>query len=147
MKKSFKLFLYILLCLFILTPNSAICDNLNKQYIKEINKAINSQIIVSKKNINNIFREVKNEKNPYIRQVAIEQGINEILFEFYVQLIDITDSYVKIKHLIPITDYHEDLGNFIISYLKNNNIDTSKINSFLNYSYKKETLLKQKYGN
>ena len=58
------------------------------------------------------------------------------------QLIDITEKYVEIKKDIPSTDYYIVLKNTLSPYLKENNINTSKINSLLKYAEKKQKKLK-----
>ena len=83
----------------------------------------------------------------YIKQVTIEQGINSLLFTFFMDLINITDKYIAIKKDLPATDYYLVLKDIIIPYLEQNSINTKKIDSLLKYANKKQVKLEKKYLN
>ena len=117
----------------------------SKQYKNEIEKTVKYQIPIAKKSINSIFKEVKTEENSYIKTVTIEQGINSVIFDFYLALIDVTDKYINIKQDIQPTDWYGDLKVTISPYLNDNHVDISKINSFLDYAQKKQIELENKY--
>ena len=117
----------------------------SKQYKNEIEKTVKYQIPIAKKSINSIFKEVKTEENSYIKTVTIEQGVNSVIFDFYLALIDVTDKYINIKQDIQPTDWYGDLKVTILPYLNDNHVDISKINSFLDYAQKKQIELENKY--
>ena len=117
----------------------------SKQYKNEIEKTVKYQIPIAKKSINSIFKEVKTEENSYIKTVTIEQGVNSVIFDFYLALIDVTDKYINIKQDIQPTDWYGDLEVIITPYLNDNHVDISKINSFLDYAQKKQIELENKY--
>ena len=115
------------------------------QYRTEINQIIKKEIPISKREVKKIFKEVQEEKNQNVKTVIIEQGINSIIFEFYMKLINKTDKYVHIKQDIPPTDWYGDLKIIITPYLEDNNADINKINSFLNYALEKQLELERKF--
>lgn len=117
----------------------------SKQYKNEIEKTVKYQIPIAKKSINSIFKEVKTEENSYIKTVTIEQGVNSVIFDFYLALIDVTNKYINIKQDIQPTDWYGDLEVIITPYLNDNHVDISKINSFLDYAKKKQIELENKY--
>ena len=117
----------------------------SKQYKNEIEKTVKYQIPIAKKSINSIFKEVKTEENSYIKTVTIEQGVNSVIFDFYLALIDVTNKYINIKQDIQPTDWYGDLEVIITPYLNDNHVDISKINSFLDYAQKKQIELENKY--
>ena len=147
--KSKTLFLLLLFAFFILyvtfvwrTNN---IENFNPQYKKEIEQLIDAQVPLSKKNIDKIFQDVENEKNPYVKQIIIEYGMDTVVLEFYISLIDTTDKYFNIKKDIPPTDWYGTLQKIIDPYLKENNVNASKINSLLKYANKKQKILNARY--
>ena len=98
----------------------------SKQYKNEIEKTVKYQIPIAKKSINSIFKEVKTEENSYIKTVTIEQGVNSVIFDFYLALIDVTNKYINIKQDIQPTDWYGDLEVIITPYLNDNHVDISK---------------------
>lgn len=122
-------------------------QDLKSKYKKEIEKVIKSEIPKSKQAIKNIESEIKNEKEPYNRQTIIDYGITSILFNFYMQLIDVTNKYVEIKEDIPPTDWYIELKESITPYFIDNSINIKHIDSFLNYANKKQKELNKKYPN
>jgi len=121
--------------------------NLRSKYKAEIEYTIKSEVPKSKQAIKNIELEIKKEKNPYSRQTIIDYGITCILFDFYMQLVNITNKYIEIKKDIPPTDWYIELKESISPYLIKNNIDTRHIDSLLNYAIKKQKELNKKYSN
>ena len=71
-------------------------ESITKQYEykKEIIQSINSQIPIRKKEILNVFNEVEKEQDPYERDSIITQGMDSVIFNFYCELIDITEKYI-----------------------------------------------------
>ena len=122
-------------------------QNLKSKYKTEIESTIKTEIPKSKKAIKNVESEIKKEKNPYNRQTIIDYGITSILFDFYMQLIDVTNKYVEIKQDKPSTDWYIELKESITPYLMDNNINTRRIDSLLNYANKKQKELNKKYPN
>ena len=121
--------------------------NLRSKYKAEIEYTIKSEVPKSKQDIKNIELEIKKEKNPYNRQTIIDYGITSILFDFYMQLVNITNKYIEIKEDIPPTDWYMELKESITPHLIKNNIDTRRIDSLLDYADKKQTELNKKYPN
>ncbi len=146
--KKFLLFICItiFLCLPVFAKYQPIPQKYSIQYRNEINKTIKYQIPISKKNIIDVFKEIENEENIYIKNYLIEQGINSIIFEFYTELINVTNKYVNIKNDIPPTDWYGDLEKILIPYLEDNNINKSKINSFINFAKNKQIEIERKYN-
>ena len=118
----------------------------SKQYKKEIEQIIKTQIPVAKKNIDNVFKEVELEKDEYIKINIIEYGIESEIFYFYMKLIDVTEKYAKIKEFLPGGDSYTDLIEALNPHLNDNKIKASKIKSFLNYSNKMQKKLEEKYN-
>ena len=54
----------------------------SKQYKKEIEQVIKTQVPIAKKNIDNVFREVEEEKDEYMKINIIEYGIESEIFYF-----------------------------------------------------------------
>ena len=124
-----------------------ISQNLKLKYKAEIEYTIKKEIPKSKRAIKNIESEIKKEKNPYNRQTIIDYGITSILFDFYMQLVDVTNKYIEIKQNITPTDWYMELKESITPYLMDNNINTRRIDSLLNYANKKQKELNKKYPN
>ena len=124
-----------------------ISQNLKSKYKTEIESTIKTEIPKSKRAIKNIESEIKKEKNPYNRQTIIDYGITSILFDFYMQLVDVTNKYIEIKQNITPTDWYMELKESITPYLMDNNINTRRIDSLLNYANKKQKELNKKYPN
>lgn len=122
-------------------------QNLKLKYKTEIEYTINSEIPKSKKAIKNIELEIKKEKNPYNRQTIVNLGITSILFDFYMQLVNVTNKYVEIKQDLPSTDWYIELKESITPHLIGNDINTKRIDSLLNYANKKQKELNKKYSN
>ena len=139
------LFLFLFCSLSVYANYIPIDENDSQQYRNEINMVINSQIPNSKKCIDNVFEDIEKEKNQHIKLALVEQGINSILLEFYIKLIDITDKYTNIKKDIPNTDWYGDIKIIIDPYLNDNNINTTELNSFLRYASEKQKKLEKKY--
>lgn len=146
MKKFILLFIILVISVF--GFNKFILDTRgnNPQYVQEINQVIATQTPIIKKNIDGIEQEIKAESDPNIKQVIIEQGVNEELFKFYMELINITNKYVKINKPMPITDWHGDLQKYINPTLKKYKVDTSKIDELLKYAYEKDEYLHKIYS-
>ena len=121
--------------------------DLKSKYKAEIEYTIKAEIPKAEQAINNIELEIKKEKNPYNRQTIVDYGITSILFNFYMQLVNITDKYIKIKQDIPSTDWYIELKKSITPLLIDNNINTKNIDSLLNYANKKQKELNKKYSN
>ena len=118
----------------------------SKQYKKEIEQLIKTQVPIAKKNIDNVFREVEEEKDEYMKINIIEYGIESEILYFYMKLIDATEKYTKIKEFLPGGDSYGDLIEALNPYLNDNRIKASKIKSFLHYSNKKQKILEEKYS-
>ena len=149
MQKKIILLLFILFNFSIssFAEYKPIPQNLKLKYKKEIEYTIKSEVPKSKQAIKNIELEIKKEKNPYNRQTIIDYGITSILFDFYMQLVNLTNKYVEIKEDIPATDWYIELKESITPYIIDNNIDTKRIDSLLNYANKKQKELNKKDSN
>ncbi len=139
--------IFILIFIFLIAPVTCFANlyKLPQKYKQEINLAIKKQIPISKNEIKKIYKEIEQENNLYIKRVMIEQDIDSVKFNFYMNLVDITNKYQNIKNDIPPTDSYTLLEEIITPYLINNNIDTKQINSFLEYANKKQNQLEKKY--
>ena len=146
MKKILIILLFIFFSLPAFAQNIPVPREQSRQYKKEIEQVIKTQIPIAKKNIDNVFKEVELEKDEYIKMNIIEYGIESEIFYFYMKLIDVTEKYAKIKEFLPGGDSYTDLIKALNPYFKDNGIKTSKIKSFLNYSNKKQKKLEEKYS-
>jgi hypothetical protein len=147
MKKIILLiFSFFISTCYIFASDNLIKSENQKQYRQEINNCIKKQVPISKKEINKVIVNIQQEENIYIKNSLIDIGIESVLFNFYMQLIDITEKYVEIKKDIPSTDYYMVLKNTLSPYLNENNINTSKINSLLKYAEKKQKKLRKIYS-
>ena len=146
-KILFTLFILFNFSLLSFAEYKPIPQNLKSAYKKEMEFTIKKEVPKSKKLINNISREINSEKNPYNKQTIIDYGIASILFDFYMQLADVTNKYVEIKQDIPATDWYIELKEFINPYLKDNNINVRTINSLLIYAKRKQLNIEKQYSN
>ena len=146
MRNVISIFLFIFLCLPSFAEYKPIPKELSAQYKKEIEQLIKTQVPIAKKNIDNVFREVEEEKDEYIKINIVEYGIESEIFYFYMKLIDVTEKYTKIKEFLPGGDSYGDLIEALNPYFNDNRIKASKIKSFLNYSNKKQKKLEEKYS-
>lgn len=123
---------------------------LGKKYKNEITLLLEEEISKNKIQIDNLFEEIKNEKDPYKKQASIEYGIEGIFFNFYQNLIDTTEKYAgknKIKNNIPAGDNVWEIHKVLIPYFENNKINTSALSSFINYGLKKQKIIEQTFIN
>ena len=146
-KIFFTLFILFNFSLLSFAEYKPIPQDLKSAYKKEMEFTIKKEVPKSKKLINNIKREINSEKNPYNKQTIIDYGIASILFDFYMQLADVTNKYVEIKQDIPATDWYIELKEFINPYLKDNNINVRTINSLLIYAKRKQLNIEKQYSN
>lgn len=149
MQKKIILLLFILFNFSIssFAEYKPIPQNLKLKYKKEVEYTIKLEVPKSKQAIKDIELEIKKEKNPYNRQTIIDYGITTILFDFYMQLVNITNKYIEIKEDIQPTDWYIELKESITPYIIDNNIDTKRIDSLLDYANKKQKELNKKYPN
>jgi len=146
-KILFTLFVLFNFSLLSFAEYKPVPQDLKSAYKKEMEFTIKKEVPKSKKLINNIKREINSEKNPYNRQTIIDYGITSILFDFYMQLADVTNKYVELKQDLPSTDWYMELKEVITPYLIDNNINTRRIDSLLDYAHKKQIKLNKKYSN
>ena len=145
----------LLLLLFIIVYNipaiyaeyTPIPNNLKSSYKKEIEQVINKEVPKSKLAIKNIEFEIKKEKNPYNRQTIIDYGITSILFDFYTQLINVTEKYSNIKQSIPPTDWYIELKESITPYFIDNNINSKRIDALIDYANRKQKEINKRFTN
>ncbi|MEE3350104.1 MAG: hypothetical protein VZR09_08700 [Candidatus Gastranaerophilaceae bacterium] len=126
----------------LLSAHCSFANEDNKEYIKEINQVINFRIPIAKRQIKEIEKEFKTEQNADKKQVLIEQGIDEVLFNFYMELINTTDKYMNIKQTMPVPNWHGDLQIFMEPYLKNYGVNIQKTDKLNDYAHKKYCKLK-----
>lgn len=115
---------------------------LGEKYQKEMKETIEKEILKSKKELINLEKQIKNEKDQIEKQILIDDGANLILFDFYMKLIETTGKYINIEDDILETDFNCDLEIFIYPYLKTNNIDIKNIKKFLDEIEKREKKFK-----
>ena len=146
MKKILIILLFIFFSLPAFAQYIPVPQEQSRQYKKEIEQVIKTQIPIAKKNIDNVFKEVELEKDEYMKINIIEYGIESEIFYFYMKLINVTEKYAKIKKFLPGGDSYTDLIEALNPYLNDNKIKASEIKSFLNYSNKKQKELEKKYN-
>ena len=146
MKKLLIVFLFMFICLPVFAEYKPIPKELSALYKKEIEQIIKTHVPIAKKNIDNVFKEVEEEKDEYMKINIIEYGIESEIFYLYMKLIDTTEKYTKIKEFLPGGDSYTDLIEALNPYLNDNKIKASEIKSFLNYSNKKQKKLEKKYN-
>ena len=142
MKKFIKVCILITACLIIFTEDGFANITNNDRYVKEINQVINTQIPIAKKRIKVIEKEFKAKKNTDQQTALIEQGLYDVLYDFFVELINTTDKYMNIKSTMPTTDSYGDLQIFIKPYLESNNINIKKVDELDDYVHQKYCNLK-----
>ncbi len=118
----------------------------SKTYKNEINRVIKKQVPVAKKEIKYIFEEIDLEENSSIRECLIEKGTDDVLFQFYMKLVDVTDKYanVRTRQFMPYIDGYKTLKEIIDPYLEDNDANISKVNSLLKFAEKKQRELDKK---
>ena len=146
-KILFTLFILFSFSLQSFAEYKPIPQDLKSAYKKEIEFTIKKEAPKSKKLIDDITKKINSEKNPYNKQTLIDYGITSILFDFYMQLTNVTNKYVEIKQDIPATDWYIELREFINPYLKDNNINIKTINSLLIYAERKQLKIEKQYSN
>lgn len=123
---------------------------LGKEYKDEITLLLEKETSKNKIQIDNLFKEIKNEKDPYKKQANIEYGIENIFFDFYWKLIDTTEKYTgknKIKNNLAAGDNVWEMHKVLIPYFKNNKINTSTLLSFINYGLEKQKIIEKTFTN
>lgn len=133
---------------------------LPKQYKIEIEKLIDEQTPTTKKEINDIFIEaerkyqkvIKNPKNMNLYMDFATNNYDSYIFspEFYLymDLIKITQKYTKLKDDdIPPTDSSGELYNFLYPYIRDNNINTEKLDQLSDLSESKFKIIEHYYNN
>ena len=122
---------------------------LGKNYRQEVIEFIEKEIPIYIKKIDNVENEIKNEKDPWVRAVMIDNSVDGVLFDFYMDLINITEKYSgkdSVRNAIPPTDFSELLREALIPYLDKNKTNASeKINSLVKYAISKEKEYSDKY--
>ena len=150
MKKILIAVLFMFICLPVLAEYKPIPKELSAQYKKEIEQVIKTQIPIAKKNIDNVFREVEEEKDEYEKVLKIEYSIEGIFYDLYWNIIDITEEkYIgknNIRKNLNEGDYSGELFEALIPYLKDNKINASKIYSLIKYAQKRQKELEKKYN-
>ena len=148
MKKILIAVLFIFFCLPVLAEYKPIPKELSTRYKKEIEQLIKTQVPIAKKNIDNVFREVEEEKDEYEKVLKIEYSMDGVLFDLYKFLINTTEKYVG-KDKVYISedgDTFSILFEALIPYLKDNKINASKIYSLIKYGLRKQKELEKKYN-
>lgn len=149
MKKILIVILIILFCLPSLAQYIPVPIEQSKQYKNEIEQIIKTQIPISKKNINDVFKKVELEKDEFEKVLIIEYGMDGALFDFYWDMIDTTEKYIgkdNIRKNLNEGDYSGELFEALIPYLKDNKINASKIHSLIKYAQKRQRELEKKYN-
>ena len=150
MKKILILLLFIFFSLPAFAQYIPVPQEQSRQYKKEIEQVIKTQIPIAKKNIDNVFKEVEEEKDEYEKVLKIEYSIDGVLFDLYWNMIDITEEkYIgknNIRKNLNEGDYSGELFEALIPYLKDNRINASKIYSLIKYAQKRQKELEKKYN-
>ena len=82
---------------------------LGKEYKNEITLLLENEIPKSMKEVDGLFKKIENEKDSLDKKNLADLGINTILFDFYSELIEVTQKYTDIKKDLPNTDFDVDL--------------------------------------
>ncbi len=149
MKKLLIIFLLLFLILPAMGEYIPIEKSKSREYKKEIIESINSQIPIRKKEILNVFNEVEKEQDPYEKNLIIEYGVDGVLFDFYNELIDITEKYTGKDNVSKNAIEGDSSGllfEVLIPYLKDNRINTSKILLFIKFAQKEQKKLEKKFN-
>lgn len=149
MKKILIAVLFIFFCLPVLAEYKPIPKELSVQYKKEIEQLIKTQVPIAKKNIDNVFREVEEEKDEYEKVLKIEYSIEGIFYDLYWNIIDTTEKYIGKNHIRNTLNEDDNpwgLHEALIPYLKDNKINASKIYSLIKYGLRKQKELEKKYN-
>ena len=149
MKKILIILLFISFSLPVLAEYKPIPKELSKQYKKEIEQVIKSQIPVAKKNIDNVFKEVELEKDAYEKVLKIEYSIEGVFYDLYWNMIDTTEKYIGknyIRNTLNEDDNPWGLHEALTPYLKDNKINASKIYSLIKYGLKRQKELEKQYN-
>ena len=149
MKKILIAVLFIFFCLPVFAEYKPIPKELSAQYKKEIEQLIKTQVPIAKKNIDNVFREVEEEKDEYEKVLKIEYSIEGIFYDLYWNIIDATEKYIGknyIRNTLNEDDNPWGLHEALTPYLKNNKINASKIYSLIKYGLRKQKELEKKYN-
>jgi len=148
MKKILIILLFIFFSLPAFAQYIPVPQEQSRQYKKEIEQVIKTQIPIAKKNIDNVFKEVELEKDEYEKVLKIEYSMDGILFGLYKLLINTTEKYVG-KDKVYISEDGDTLSilfEALTPYLKDNRINSSKIYSLIKYAQKRQKELEKKYN-
>ena len=145
-RQIFTIILLFILCFPVFAEYKEIPKNIQQAYQSEINNLINNEVKKSKKNIKMAITEINSENDLIIKRVLVEQTIPSILCDFYKTLIVTTGKYVDLEKDIPATDWYEELQKFMEPYFKDNNINTSKIDSLIKYANRHQNRIYKKYN-
>lgn len=119
---------------------------LGKEYKNEITLLLENEIPKSMKEVDGLFKKIENEKDVYDKQLMIEMGCDEIVFDLFMKIKMVTQKYVNIeKSLEP----NDDVGQLIITlkpYLSKNKIDTTNLDKFLINTDKESLRIKKLFG-
>ena len=150
MKKILIILLFIFFSLPAFAQYIPVPQEQSRQYKKEIEQVIKTQIPIAKKNIDNVFKEVELEKDEYEKILKIEYSMDGVLFDLYWNIIDVTEEkYIgknNIRKNLNEGDYSGELFEALIPYLKDNKINASKIYSLIKYAQKRQKELEKKYN-
>lgn len=145
MKKIFlTIFMFLLFPLFSFANDSQYY--LGEKYRNELNRYIDKNINKYYKKVDRVFFDIENESNLYKKLLIIEQGIDEIQFDFFDNLVDITQKHIDIKKGLISNDDVNQLIEKIEPFLNKNNVNQDKINGFLKYCKDKQNNIEKKYA-
>lgn len=122
-----------------------ISTEVSQQYKLEVEEFVKLRYSFYQQEIDSILLEYSKCPSLYEKRVIFEQGINSILLDFYMQILEITNRYVNIKDNIPQTDYPSELYQLLLPYFKENHVNTNKINKLLNYAMKRQKKMEKLY--
>ena len=149
MKKILIILLFIFFSLPAFAQYIPVPQEQSRQYKKEIEQVIKTQIPIAKKNIDNVFKEVELEKDEYEKVLKIEYNIEGIFYDLYWNIIDTTEKYIGKNHIRNTLNEDDNpwgLHEALIPYLKDNKINASKIYSLIKYGLRKQKELEKKYN-
>ena len=140
-----KILIILMFLVFLPCFAGEIPKQLRSQYKNEVEVYARSNLETIKKSVDYEYKKVKfipsdsaegrNEQIYYLE--GVQGNIDKHLFYFYLNLVDITDKYIKIKQQIPIVEDSIGAAQFIYPYLKDNNVNLENISKIEDYIYNK----------
>ena len=145
-----KIIVLVLLMFFNVCYAAQIPASQQAQYKAEIEKYAASRLPEIKRETDKEFRQAQFMHNLYLiykHSIDISKysdklydhinNINTLELYFYLDIVDITEKYVKIKQNMPATDSTGDLYAFVLPYLQQGKVNMNNIDEVFFYTGEK----------